>query len=128
MAAKCFWHLWQKPDLPLTDYEGLIARFVASAAFIESPTYLLHALEDSRRPLPEVVLDVCEHFVARCSDLARDIRTHHAGYEHTVGPLVFRAYQQLSHNRLQLRALDLIDRMCEEGLTSAAKNLAEFDR
>ena len=89
---------------------------------------LLHALEDSRHKLPEVVLDVCEHFVERCAAQARDIRTHHAGDEHTVGPLVFRAYQQLASDPAQLRALRLIDRMCEEGLNSAAKNLMEFER
>ncbi|MFZ1221134.1 MAG: hypothetical protein WAO00_17710 [Chthoniobacterales bacterium] len=127
-AARCFWHLWQKPDLPLTEYASLIARFLKSAAFASDPSFLLHALEDSRHKLPEVVLDVCEHFVERCSAQARDIRTAHAGDEHTVGPLVFRAYQQLSGEPAQLRALQLIDRMCEEGLHSAAKNLAEFER
>jgi hypothetical protein len=127
-SAKCFWHLWQKPDLPLTDYESIIARFLNSRAFSDTPTYLLHALEDSRHKLPELVLDVCEHFVDQCADEARDIRTHHAADEHTVGPLVFRAYQQLATQPAQLRALHLIDRMCEEGLSSAASNLSEFER
>jgi hypothetical protein len=127
-AARCFWHLWHKPDLPLDNYQELISRFVSSPAFVESPTYLLHALEDSRQRLPEVVLDVCEHFVQRCADLARDMRTHHAGDERAVGPLVFRAYQQLNRSPAQMRALNLIDRMCEEGLTSAAQHLAEFER
>lgn len=127
-TAHCFWYLWQKLDLPLTEYASLIARFLKSAAFASDPSFLLHALEDSRYKLPEVVLDVCEHFVERCAAQARDIRTSHAGDEHTVGPLVFRAYQQLSAEPAQLRALQLIDRMCEEGLQSAAKNLAEFER
>jgi hypothetical protein len=127
-AARCFWHLWQKPELPLTKHASLIAQFLKSAAFASHPTFLLHALEDSRHKLPEVVLDVGEHFVERCADEARDIRTHHTADEHTVGPLVFRAYQQLAGNPAQLRALRLIDRMCEEGLHSAAKNLSEFDR
>lgn len=127
-SAKCFWRLWQNPDLPLADYDSVIARFLKSAAFADDPSFLLHALEDSRQKLPEVVLDVCEHFVERCSAQARDIRTHHAGDEHTVGPLVFRAYQQLAGDPAQLRALQLIDRMCEEGLSSAAKNLSEFER
>jgi hypothetical protein len=127
-SARCFWHLWQKPDLPLSDYGSVIARFLKSAAFAEDPSFLLHALEDSRQKLPEVALDVCEHFVQRCSAQARDIRTHHAGDDRTVGPLVFRAYQQLANDPLQLRALRLIDRMCEEGLHSAAQNLSEFER
>ena len=127
-AARCFWHLWQKPDLPLIGYASLIARFLKSAAFATSPSMLLHALEDSRHKLPEVVLDVCEHFVERCAAQARDIRTHHAADERALGPLVFRAYQQLANDPSQLRALQLIDRMCEEELRSAASNLMEFER
>jgi hypothetical protein len=127
-SARCFWHLWQNPELPLADYDSVIARFLKSAAFAEDPSYLLYTLQDSRQKLPEVVLDVCEHFVERCAAQARDIRTHRAADEHTVGPLVFRAYQQLATQRPQLRALRLIDRMCEEGLDSAAKNLLEFER
>jgi hypothetical protein len=127
-TARCFWHLWQKPELPLTKYAGLIAQFLKSAAFASDPSMLLHALEDSRHKLPKVVLDVCEHFVEQCAVQARDIRTHHSADEHTVGPLVFRAYQQLASDPEQLRALQLIDRMCEEGLNSAASNLMEFER
>jgi len=127
-TGRCFWHLWQKPDRPLTEHASLIANFLKSAAFASHPTFLLHALEDSRHQLPEITLDVCEHFIERCSEQARDSRTRHAGAEYRVGPLVFRAYQQLTGNPAQLRALRLIDRMCEEGLHSAAKNLAEFER
>jgi hypothetical protein len=65
--------LGQNPDLPLADYGSIIARFLKSAAFADDPSFLLHALEDSRQKLPEVVLDVCEHFVERCSAQARDI-------------------------------------------------------
>jgi hypothetical protein len=127
-SARCFWHLWRKPDIPLVQYDSLIARFLKSAAFAEDPSFLLHALEDSRHKLPEVVLNVCEHFVERCAAQARDIRTQHAGDEYAVGPLVFRAYQQLESDPAQRRALGLIDRMCEEGLHSAATSLVEFER
>lgn len=127
-AARCFWHLWQSPEVPLTDYNELIGRFLDSEAFKTSPSMLLHALQDSRRQLPETVLNVCERFVDRCAEQARDIRTHHAADDYTVGPLVFRAYQQLAGTSAQLTALQLIDRMCEEGLYSAAKSLGDFER
>lgn len=127
-TARCFWHLWQETKVPLTEYANLITMFLKSAAFAASPSMLLHALDDSRYKLPTVTLDVCEHFVERCAAEARDISTHHAADEHTVGPLVFRAYQQLAGEPAQLRALQLIDRMCEEGLHSASKNLTEFER
>ncbi len=127
-TANCFWHLRQNPEIPLTDYKVLISRFLTSPAFAEDPSFLIYAIEESRRKLPEVVLEVCEHFVERCADLARDIRTSFAADDHSVGPLVFRAYQQLANDPGQLRALRLIDRMCEEGMNSAATNLRDFER
>lgn len=127
-AAHCFWHLWHKPDVPLELYAKLIACFLKSKAFVTSPTMLLHTLENSRHKLPETVLDICEQFVDRCANEARDVRTRHAGDEASVGPLVFRAYQQLASSPGQLRALRLIDRMSEEGLQSVRRGLMDFER
>jgi len=127
-AAGCFWHLWQQPDVPLTDYDALIRLFLESRSFGEEPTYLLHALDDTRQRVPETILDVCDTFVMKCTEKARDIRTGIAADESTVGKLVFRAYAQLEAPPLRTRALDLIDRMCIEGLQSAGKHLIEFER
>jgi hypothetical protein len=127
-AARCFWHLWHSPDVPLTNYETLIRSFLASPAFADEPTYLLHALEETRHRVPQVLLDVCEAFVRRCSADARDIRTSIAGDQHTVGKLVFTAYAQLQSQNLQMRALDLIDQMSLEGLSIASTHLSSFER
>jgi hypothetical protein len=127
-AAGCFWHLWQQPELPLGDYNALIRSFLDSRAFAEEPTYLLHALDDTRQRVPETILDVCDMFVAKCAEAARDISTSMAGDETTVGKLVFRAYAQLEAQPLRQRALGLIDKMCSEGLQSAGKHLTEFER
>lgn len=127
-AAHCFWHLWQKPTHPLTDFSDLIEAFLKSAAFTTDPTLLLHALDDTKTRLPEQVLHVCEIFVARCADDARDIRKGVAGDEHTVGKLVFRAVAQLPEIAGQRRAVALIDQMCLEGFHSAANHLLEFER
>jgi hypothetical protein len=127
-AAHCFWHLWQSPDTPISDYDSLIRSFLRSPAFPEEPTYLLYALEDNRHRLPEATLDVCEVFITRCAEAARDIRTSIAGDEMRVGKLVFAAYAQLQPQALQIRALDLIDRMSIEGLSSASTHLSEFER
>ncbi len=127
-AAGCFWHHWHSPDTALTDYDSLIRSFLESPAFADEPTFLLHALEDTRRRVPEVTLDVCEAFITRCAEGARDIRTSLAADEHTIGKLVFTAYAQLQSQGLQARALDVIDQMSMEGFRSASSHLSEFER
>ena len=127
-AAGCFWHLWQQPELPLGEYNATIRSFLDSRAFAEEPAYSLHALDDTRQRVPETILDVCDTFVAKCAEKARDIRTSIAADETTVGKLVFRAYAQLDAQPLRQRALGLIDLMCAEGLQSAGKHLTEFER
>src|ERR1017187_8918363 len=111
-AAGSFWHLWQQPELPLTDYGSLIRTFLESKAFAEQPTFLLHGLDETRQRVPDTILDVCETFIDKCTEQARDIRTAMSAGETTVGKLVFRAYAQLEAQPLRIRALDLIDRMC----------------
>jgi hypothetical protein len=127
-AAGSFWHLWQQPDIPLGDYDALIRSFLDSRAFADAPTYLLHALDDTRQRVPETILDVCDTFVTKCAEEAKDISTSKAGDEITVGKLVFRAYSQLETQPLRRRALELIDRMCADGLQSASKHLTDFER
>jgi hypothetical protein len=127
-AAGSFWHLWQQPHLPLTNYGSVIRAFLESKAFAEEPTFLLHTLDATRQRVPDTILDVCERFIDKCTEQARDIRTAMAADETTVGKLVFRAYAQLEAQPLRTRALDLIDRMCAEGLQSAGKQLKEFER
>jgi hypothetical protein len=127
-AAGCFWQLWHSPDTPLTDFDSLIRRFLSSAAFLDEPTYLLHALDGNRHRMPEAVLDVCDVFIDRCAVIAQDIRTSLAGDVFTVAKLVFTAYTQLQLQKNQIRALDTIDRMSMEGLNSATTELTEFDR
>lgn len=127
-AAGCFWHLWHSPDLPLTNFDKLIRGFLESPAFEEDPTFLLHALEETRHKIPDVVLNVCETFIKRCSEDARDVRAPFAGDEHIIGKLVFTSYAQLQSKPQQVRALDAIDQMNLEGLNSVNSHLGEFER
>jgi hypothetical protein len=128
LAAGGFWALWQAPEESLLPYAGLIETFIKSAAFPEDPAHLFHALEDNRLQLPDVVLDACRAFIERCSDQARDIRTSSSLQADSVSTLIFRAYAQLRKPELRMQALSLIDMMCLEGLQSAGKRLADFER
>jgi hypothetical protein len=128
LAANCFWYLWHQPDVPLGQFDSLIRAFLDSPAFADDPTFLLHTLDNTRQRVPEAILDVCDQFVTKCAEQARDVRTAVAADEFTVGRLVFRAYAQLESNALRMRAVTLIDRMCEEGLQSAGKHFADFER
>ena len=127
-AAQCFRRLWKHPALQLSGFAPLIAAFLRSKAFVDSPTMLLHALEKTTQQLPDITLDTCEQFVERCAAQARDIRTAHAADENIIGTLVFRCYAQFQSPAMRARALALVDRMCEEGLQSASKGLLEFER
>ena len=73
------------------------------------------------------MLDVCEVFIERCGEKARDIRTSLAADEDIIGKLVFTVYAQLQSEPLQTRALNIIDQMNLEGLSSASKHLSEFE-
>ena len=127
-AAHCFHALWRAPETRLTDYESLIGCFLTSPAFEDDPSYLLHALEETKHKLPEVALDICETFLTRYSDCAGDIRTALAGDEMTVGKVIFSTYAQAKSSQIRTRAMQVIDQMCLEGLYSADSKMEEFDR
>ena len=90
-AASCFQQL---KDAILETYGDLIAVFCDSRAFHEDSFSVLRALEKSLGHLPGITCLVCERFLDRFADEARDIRTHRAADMFTVAKLVFRTYQQ----------------------------------
>ncbi len=127
-AAGCFWHLLQAPETALTEFDALMRGFLTSPAYFDEPTYLLRTLEKTEHKVPEVILDVCQTFVVRCSRDARNMRTSMARHQYTIGRLVFTSYAQLQSHQLQLQALDVIDQMSLEGLDGASTHLTEFER
>lgn len=124
-AASCFRHLKSEP---LESYENLIAAFCDSAAYQADSFPILHALENSLRRLPGITCLVCEKFLARFSDEAKDIRTSRAGDVHTVAKLIFRTYHQHQRDEWAPRCLDLIDRICLEGIHDVRNELDEYER
>ncbi|MCM2356603.1 MAG: hypothetical protein NDI77_00465 [Geobacteraceae bacterium] len=124
-AASCFRQLQNEP---LESYEDIITAFCDSPAYEEDSFPILHILKASLRRLPGITCMVCEKFLLRFSDEAKDIRTSRAGDVHTVVKLVFRTYHQHQNDEWASRCLDLIDRMCLEGIRDASKGFDEYER
>ena len=124
-AASCFRQL---KDEVLDTYGDLIAAFCDSRAFQEDSFWILHTLEESLGRLPGTTCLVCEKFLDRFADEARDIRTHRAGDTPTVATLVFRTYQQHQNDEWTGRSLNLIDHLCLEGIGDAGSHLDQFER
>ena len=124
-AASCFGHLG---DQALDAFEDLIMAFCDSKAYEDDSFSLLHALEDSGSWLPGMVCLVCERFLVRFGNEARDISTRRSGDASTVEKLVFRTYQQHQNDEWTPRALTLIDRLCLEGITDNSRSFEEFER
>ena len=124
-AASCFRHL---KDEVFDTYGDLIEAFCDSTAFQEDTSTVLHTLEKSLGRLPGMACLVCEKFLDRFADEARDIRTSRAGDTFTLAKLVFRTYQQHQNDEWTSRSLDLIDHLCLEGIGDAGSHLDRFER
>lgn len=124
-AASCFRYLEGEP---LERYANLISAFCDSTAYQEDSFSVLHVLENSLRRLPGITCLVCEKFLSRFSDEARDIRTRRMGDAQTVTRLIFRTYQQHEQDEWTSRSLDLIDRLCLESVGDVKQAFNEFDR
>lgn len=124
-AASCFRHL---KDESLESYGPLVIAFIESGAYPDDSMSILQVLEKSIRRLPGITCVVCERFLDRFSDEARDMRTSRMADARTVAKLVFRTYHQHQQDQWTCLALDLIDRLCLEGIGNARKELDAFER
>ena len=124
-TASCFRQL---RDETIGTYGEMIAAFCDSRAYQDDSFWLLHRLEESRGRLPGMTCMVCEKFLDRFTDEARDIRTYRAGDAPTVAKLIFRTYQQHQQDEWTARSLDLIDRLCLEGIDHVGEEFEQFER
>ncbi len=124
-AASCFREL---KDGNLDAYEDLIEGFCNSRAFHEESFGILRLMESSLGRLPGMTCLVCEEFLDRFAEEARDIRTRRAVDAPILVKLVFRTYQQHPNDEWTPRALALIDRLCLEGIGDAGQQLEQFER
>ena len=112
----------------LDTYENLITAFCDSKAIEEDSFSILHTLEESLGRLPGMTCEVCEKFLHRFADEARDIRTSRAGDTDIVAKLAFRTYQQHQNDEWTPRSLNLIDRLCLDRIHDAGREFEQFDR
>ena len=124
-AASCFRNF---PDDALETNGELIAAFCDSRAYEEDSFSILHTLEESLGRLPGMTCLVCEKFLDRFGDEASDIQTGRSGDARTVAKLTFRTYQQHQDDEWTSTSLDLIDRLCLEGISHAASEFEQFER
>ena len=124
-AARCFFSL---KGHSLESYENLINKFCDSTAYQEDSSSVLHALEESPQKLPGITHTVCEKFLERFGNEVGDIRTRRAGDSHSLAKLILRTYHQHQRDEWASQCLDLIDRMCLEGVYDVRSRLDEYER
>ena len=124
-AAACFRNL---ADDVLDACSDLIEAFCDSTAFQEDSFSILHALDASLGRLPGMTCVVCEKFLDRFVGEARDMRTRRAADTFTLAKLIFRTYQQHQNDEWTSLSLDLIDRLCLEGIGDTGRQFEEFER
>lgn len=124
-AAKCFRYL---EGADLAPFEALIGAFCDARAFGDDSFSLLHLLENATGQLPGLTCLVCERFLQRFGEDAKDISNRRGGDIRTVATLVIRTYAQHQSDSWTARALDLIDRLCLLALHDVKEGLADFER
>ena len=112
-AGLCFRRLG---DESLDRYEDLVTSFCNSRAYEEGSLWIIHALENSLGRLPGMTCLVCERFLDRSESTG------------IVAKLTFRMYQQHQKDQWTSRSLDLIDRLCLEGIADAEEEFEQFER
>ena len=124
-AARCFRYL---EGASLESYGDLISAFCESKAYQDDSFSILHVLDNSLHRLPGITSVVCQKFLSRFGDEARDISKGRAADVRTVTKLIFRTYHQHSYDEWTSRSLDLIDQLCLEGIAETREELDKFDR
>jgi hypothetical protein len=124
-AARAFYTLDKQR---LDDYTALLEAFADSDALPDNAGVVLHMLDEVRRPLPPVALDVCERFVQAHGAEIGDIATAAAGDAMYVVHLVLRLHAQCNDSDIRRRCLDLVDQLVAIRAHGIDQDLASLER
>lgn len=124
-ASKCFFYLGEDQ---LGQYARLIETFIQSDAFAAEHGQLIHALEQTTGELPQESILACERFLDVVGGDAADIQTSAARYADDVVQILVRIYNQSRHPEMQVRCLNLFDRMAELGIYGVSRALDQYER
>ena len=124
-AATCFRNLGNQP---FESFESLMKKFCESAAYSEDSSSIFYALKEYPDQLPIITHTVCEKFLERFGNEARNIATKRAADIHLVIDLILRMYHQHQQDEWGSKCIDLIDQMCLEGIDDIRTNLDDYER
>jgi hypothetical protein len=124
-AARAFYTLEKHR---LDDYTALLEAFADSDALLDNAGVVLHMLDEVRRPLPPVMLDICEGFVQAHGTDIGDITTAAAGDAMYIVHLVLRLHAQHNDPDIRRRCLDLIDQLVAIRAHGIDQDLASIER
>jgi len=122
-ASDCFRLL---PAELLVQEQNLMFQFIESPACLENSHDLIHALEESAEPLPEVICRVPERLIAEQRSQGQSIESRR--WTHHLPALIARLYEQTPDADIKSRCLDIIDGMLELGFSEIEKELAQVER
>ncbi len=115
-ASDCFRRM-RTSDI--ASHAGLFEAYVASRYFETDRTYFLHRLEYAPPGLDELVLKLLEDTLKARTEGNNDPRAYEL---HEIGELALKLYaSNVDHPLRRTRALDLIDRLVEDGLMAMQK-------
>ncbi|MCZ2819740.1 hypothetical protein O2V63_05305 [Modestobacter sp. VKM Ac-2977] len=107
-AQRAFHHL---TGHSLEQHADLLRSYAASPAAADDASSMLMFLEETRRPLPAVTLDLCERFVSAHRSEIADLASAASADAMYVVRLALRLHSQHSDPVVRQRCLDLIDEL-----------------
>lgn len=124
-ASDCFRLI---PRDLLAQEQELVFRFIESPACLENSHNLIHALEESAEPLPEVICRIPERFIAEQRAVRQDENIKSRRWTYHLPALVARLYEQTRDQQTKSRCLDILDGMLELGFSNIETELGQVER